>query len=314
MSKKSDKPTKLFVGKEKRNLTVEFGKYKEKSLIWVAKNDLDFFKQIENLYYKKYSISKKNHYDKLKDRFVIKDISVDPLYQERVQEAVSLLKQKNSSESVRENLQKKYRLNIVQSGLIVTDANNLIRKDFEIEKSFLLDIHMIRYEEIYDDNINPDLSRVQPSYQKAVLCEHRLTAMDTLFQKEKLLGIHTKNFKQKINSNKVSFKKDIEFDITKLRFNERMELLSLLNKAKPEEQLVRGVVANNDPLNTSDSKKENIIIIDNPIQQSKQTDMIGEAESLKLKSTGKNLFEVQEVMKKTLEEKVKELFEKKNKK
>ena len=39
---------KLFVGKEKRNLTVEFGKYKEKSLIWVAKNDLDFFKQIEN--------------------------------------------------------------------------------------------------------------------------------------------------------------------------------------------------------------------------------------------------------------------------
>ena len=34
---------------------VGFGKYKDKELKWVAKNDLEFFKQIKKLYYKKFS-------------------------------------------------------------------------------------------------------------------------------------------------------------------------------------------------------------------------------------------------------------------
>lgn len=313
---KEEKPIKkIYVGKT-TDLKVGFGKYKDKTLVWVAKNDLEFFKEIETLYYPKYDILKKRNYDQLKIRFLQNNgLATKEELHDKIYEVVGLMKQRIHTEEIYKYLLDKYNFTSSTSTSIITDANSLIRKEFELEKEYLLDIHLVRYENIYHNNINPNLDHVQPGYRKAVLCEYHITALETLFQKEKLLGIHTKKFKLHINSNPNKQQINSDFDMNLLHSNEQIELLSLLNKAKPIESLIRPVIANDNPLDIDSAyKKEEQDVNDSPIQKAKQTDTIGDEEGQILKSTGKTFIEVQQALNKTMAEKVKELYDKKNKK
>lgn len=316
---KKDKPIKIYKGKEGykiQDLKVGFGKYKNKQLVWVAKNDLEFFKEIEVLYYTKYSQVKQKHYDKLKIRFIQKNglVTKEQLH-DKIHEVVGLIRQRITGDNIHKYLEEKYNFPYNTRVSIISDAKFLRNKEFELEKDYLIDIHLLRYENIYYDNINPNLDHVQPGFRKAVKCEHFITALETLFQKEKLLGIHTKKFKLHINSNVVSKKVNTDFDMNMINMNEQLELLELLNKAKPTEVLVRPIVANENPLDIDISyKNEDDDVIEAPIQKSKQTDEIGDSESKELKSRGKSFDEVKESINKTLNDKVRELFEKKNKK
>lgn len=291
---------------------VGFGKYKDKELLEIAKTDLAFFKKIEELYYTKYDSSKQKYYKQILKRFVEKDglISKDALIK-YVDEVIVLMKQRKTSTQITEYLTSKYNLSLIAIHNIVSDANSIIRKEFESEKSLLLDLHLLRYEEIFIENFNVDLTDVPAGYKKAVKCEHLITAMDTLFQKERLLGVHTKNFKLKI-SNSVLEKKEVEFDITKISREERLEMFSLLNKAKVKENFIQPISPNSNPLNID--LKKNIIVDDSieaPIKQAVQTDIMGDNEKLTIQTSGKSLIEVQQSMADNLKNKVKELFEKK---
>lgn len=309
----SKKPFVLSGGSKDK--TVGFGKNKDKLLIDVAKNDLEFFQQIENLYYSKYDLAKQKYYVSLKKKFV----ENQGLYNQenlldKVSEAVSLMKQRQSSNQISKHLSTQYNLKRETVEKIMSDANTLIRKEFEDEKSLLLDLHLLRYEEIFLENLNLNLDEIPVGYRKAMKCESLITAMDTLFQKEKLLGVHTKTFKLRANTS-VLERKDTEFDMTILSKGERLEVFELLSKAKSVEEYKQPTFStNSNPLNI-DIKANKIESdkIEAPIKGAKQTDIIRDAELVEKVSTGKSLEEVKEVMSNTLKDKVKELFEKKKK-
>ena len=308
------KPFVVKSGSQAPDKKVGFGKFKEKDLIWVAKNEFEFFKQIEALYYPKYNEEKKVYYNSLKKKFSkIEDLSINK-FEKEIIEVVDLLKLKWTSFQIQDYLQGKYDLSESNRGLIISDAIALIRQSFELEKTFLIDIHLLRYEEIFLENLNANLDEVPVGYKKAMKCEHLITAMDTLFQKEKLLGIHTKAFKLKATESMLQ-RPDTEFDMTILTANERLELFSLLKKAKNVEKLNKPFLENNNPLNI-DLKVQTDHDDDikaSPIKKAKQTDIKAENEALSVKEGGKSLFEVQTNIQSTLKDKVKELFEKKKK-
>lgn len=298
-----------------KDKTVEFGKNKDKLLIDVAKNDLEFFQQIENLYYSKYNPTKQKYYNSLKRRFV----ENQGLYNQenlldKVSEAVSLMKQRQSSNQISKHLSTQYNLKREVVERIMSDANTLIRKEFEQEKSLLLDLHLLRYEEIFLENLNLNVDEIPAGYRKAMKCESLITAMDTLFQKERLLGVHTKTFKLRANSS-VLERKDTEFDMTILSKGERLEVFELLSKAKSIEEYKQPAFStSSNPLNIDiRTNKVESDKIEAPIKGAKQTDIMGDNELAGKVAAGKSLEEVKEVMGNTLKDKVKELFEKKKK-
>jgi hypothetical protein len=292
--------------------TVGFGRRKSELLSALAKDDNAFFVQIKELYYIKYDKIKQKYYDSLYKKFVTNNgLHCANHFSDKVAEVVSLMKDRKTSTEIMNLFSDKYDLNKNTIHSIIGDANTIIRQEFELEKSFLLDLHLLRYEEIFLENLNVDLDEVPAGYKKALKCEHLITAMDTLFQKERLLGIHTKNFKLKVTQNQIQ-ESNTEFDITILSVNERLETISLLNRAKTVEEYIRPSVPNNNPMNID--TKNNKIVDDNmesPIKQAKQTDIIGDERSIEITSSGKNLDEVKEALGNTLKNKVQELFNKK---
>ena len=292
--------------------TVGFGKYKEKLLLWVAKNDLDFFRQIEELYFEKYDKLKQIYYKKLHTQYVRDGgLMAKQRFEKEVVEAIELMKQKKSSKEITQHFMLKYNLSIDRVHVIMVDANLTLRKEFEIEKSFLLDIHLLRYEEIFLENLHVDLSEVPVGYRKAIQCEHYISAMETLFQKEKLLGVHTKNFKLQVNNFSIQ-EANLEYDLTKLTSGERLEIFSLLEIAKKTEKFNKPFLQNNNPLDINITASVDVVN-DIPVKKATQTDIIKDQENLIVESTGKTLFEVEEVIQNTLKDKVRELFEKKKK-
>lgn len=293
--------------------TVGFGKYKSKKLIWVAHNDIEFFKNIETLYYPKYDDLKKKYYKSLFKKFVTGNGLISkPDLTDKIGEVVSLLRERKNSKEIYDYLGEKYSIEGADAKAIISDAIVTIRREFELEKSFLLDVHLVRYEETYLKNFNADLSNVPPGYRKAVQAEHMITAMETLFQKEKLLGIHTKNFKLK-SSNKLLKRSDTEFDVTRLTPKERLRAYELLKKARNIEELVRPLLPSSNPLDIDVVKKEDHML-DSPIKESTQTDIIGDEEKKNVKPEGRTLEEVHEKIENNLKEKVKKLLDGKNKK
>jgi hypothetical protein len=290
---------------------VGYGKYKDKTLTWVAKNDIEFFKQIENLYLSNYHPRKKVLYRRLFDQYV-NEVS-PPKIEEYVQKVISFLKGKQTSEYIINHL-KNLNLNHSTITSIMIDANNFIRKEFELEKNFLLDIHLLRYETIYIDNIDVNLDHISAGYRKAVLCEHKITALETLFQKEKLLGVHTKSFKLQLDKHSVVHKNaNLDFDLSRLTASERLEIFQILEKAKPTEKYNKPITQNNNPLEVNQTTS----ILEEqekaPISYSKETNRKKEEDEKQAIDQGLSLEEVKEKISNNLKEKVKELFNKKKK-
>ncbi len=309
---KSNRKPKLLEKKVRVRHLVEFGKYKSKTLSWVAKNDYIFFQQIEKLYYPKYDLLKKQFYDRLKKQFSENNgLWTPPSFHTKVEEAVKLLKERQTFIQLFSHFQTKYSYNESIIRQILSDANLLINREFELEKEFLLDIHLLRYEEIFDDEMNPNVYHIQPGYRKAIISEHYQNAMEALFQKEKLLGIHTRGFKNALAKKQTLLdKRDRDFDFNKISFNEQVELFGLFKKAKSEIQLINPVL--NTPKEDVSIKIEADVVVESPIKQAKQTDEIGEKEKNTIQKTGKTLIEVQMLIQQTLQEKIKALYDKKN--
>lgn len=306
MIKKVRTQTDTFVG---------FGKYKDKTLTWVAENDIEFFKQIENLYLSKFTVGRRAHYKKVKARFLKNDgfLKIHK-YEKEIHIVAGLMRERLSSKEVREQAKTRFsKLKPSAIESIISDAIRITRREFELEKTHLLDIHLVRYEQIYQENFKPDLDYVPPAYRKAVMCEHHLTAMEILFQKEKLLGVHTKKFKAQA-AKSVLKRSDTDFDFSTLSAKERVELFALLNKAKPIVHVIKPIQIGEPTATVNNSSTAIESTIESPIKQSIQTDIKGEENQKEIIDSGKSFVEVQIELKKSLEDKVRELFEKKNKK
>jgi len=201
MSSRKKEHKRLYVHSQKENAKVGFGKYATRTFFWVAKNDLDYFRQIKTLYYSKYNVLKKKSYDSTFKRYCL----IQDIYLNRKNEIIELCLSYRRSGTVLLDLKLilKEKYPEITEALIqdcIFETKNILKKEFEIEKDFLVDIHNLRYEELFEKACNPNLGRIPPQYHNSIKAESYLNAIDILSQKEKSLGIHSKNFKIQINN------------------------------------------------------------------------------------------------------------------
>lgn len=113
------------------------------------------------------------------------------------------------------------------------------RNSVNIKRDYVVGLHFIRYSEKINSLINVDVSCYLDERKKRLV---RLVSynncLDFLLSKEKLIGFHSKDFKDKIKeylpetiSSNSKFSLD-GLDINKLSNSEKAEFLSLLNKTK----------------------------------------------------------------------------------
>ena len=81
-------------------------------------------------------------------------------------------------------------------------ANVQIKSDAKLERETLINTHVKRYEKIYKNNINAkisDFSQFPENIARLKVIDSYMIAMDALIAKEKVLGLHTKNFRVQLN-------------------------------------------------------------------------------------------------------------------
>lgn len=315
MSYSKKKIKRLYLPKPKKNNKVEFGKYASRSFDWVYKNDLEYFKEIKNLYYKKYSIAKRLIYDK----FVQKQAAIPSLlYYDQKQDIVDFIitnRKQGTHFSVIKDIVRSFYINI--SDLLLNecceDAKNILKKEFEIEKDFLVDLHILRYEELFEAACNPDLDRVPIQYRDSIMAENYLNAVDILTQKEKALGLHTKTFKIQINNFLQSKQQKIakSINVDKLSFRDQLNLLEIIESTKVSDVIISPIIASSQKESMVQNKIETQI--EAPIRQAKQTDVVAENTNTQLGQQGKSLIDIKNTIRENLKKQVEEAFKKQKK-
>ncbi len=215
---------------------VNYGKYKDKTLVWVINNDLEYFKSIKGSYYAKYDELHKQFYDHL-----YKKVESKLKFLNEVTDQEKVLTNKVADEMCKGASLTSILVTFRQQDFTdkqVYDAINrakvTVKKHYDSENTRMVNLHILRYEDFFKDNINPDLSKVLPAYRKQVLADKFNVAMESLLAKEKMLGIHTKTFKIKY-SNYISTQRQVnkkDFDFKKLTIKERFKLLEIIEKSE----------------------------------------------------------------------------------
>lgn len=293
------------------NDKVGYGKYKYKKFAWVASYDPIFFRQIPKLYFKNYSKFKKIHYSNALTLSGV--ISSDEAIDFKSEEVVGWIKGQVSLDEIKRNLSEEGFIDKKINESIKV-AKNLIQKEYEEERDLLVDLHILRYEEMYYVNLEPNLNHIPPMYRKNTLAEHLVLAMETLSAKEKVLGMHSNEFRIKLNNFYVNnkIKSDPSYDLSKLNIDDLLTFLELINKTKYVEQLVIPIISKVSEV----EEIETIVaeeIIDYPIQQSKQDDILQENAKKETINAGKTLDEVKNSINQTLEEKILAMYNKNKK-
>lgn len=313
--RRQEKP--LYVGKkENGGKVIGYGKYATKKLGWVAKNDIEYFKKIKELYYSKFDFVTKHLYDRLYKKF----LKNEDLYLDKKQEIVSsIIEQKKFDNKnfylIKPILQERYKgISLALIEQCIIEAKATLSKEFEIEREFIVDIHTLRYEELYATSLDPDLSNVPLMFHDSALTESYSTAIDILFQKERALGLHSKMFKVQINNylQTKNKKSNNGLNFNSLTLDEQITLLQLVEDSRVSDVIYRPIIKNESD-NIKVNKVEVIQQIEAPIRAAKQTDVIGDESKAIVKQQGKSLIDIKETMRENLKKQVEEAFKKQKK-
>lgn len=315
--RKGEEPKrKVKLGKNTPVKCVGYGKYADTPFYKLVKNDPQYFKQIKKLYYDKYDFATKHYYDALVKKY-FKDFD---LYQDKKDEIISIFIHNAKTDRLKtavlkEQLKEKYP-GVAPALLNECElaAPKIIQQQYDHERDYLVDIHCLRYEDLYQKTLDVDLTKVPPEFRNSVLAESYVNAMETLIQKEKLLGYHHKTFKIQI-SNYLQQKKQKQskkVNLDALSLNEQIELLSLINKAKSENIVQQSIVSSItvEPV----VRKQDRLLIEAPIKESQETDVYAEDEIKQVKSQGKSLIDIQLTMKENVKKQLEEALKNMKKK
>lgn len=301
---------------------VSFGKYANKTFSYVARRDPGFFKEIKSLYFRKYDYLKKKAYKKVYKEFFGEEEVYDKYRQDIINKLA--IDRKNGvlfSWSKKEIFDK---YGDVPEAMLLdcfNKAKDTLRHEFKLEYYHLLDVHILRYEQMFMNAMNPDLSKVQKVFHNSVIIEGLNRALDAMIAKENLIGVHTNEFREHIleyfkdkNKDSEGNEEKKDFNLDRLSLNEQLELLSLIQFAKQEQHLSTEtkvdkpeVLEVEELITTVDEKMQ----IEAPLSRSsnvkKKFDEEIESEYV---SNSKSLSDVQNSIKETLRKQVEEAFKK----
>ncbi len=122
-------------------------------------------------------------------------------------------------------------------------AVDMLREEYEKDKTTMIGLHLKRYDNIYLDNFDPKLpDNIPVNIRRSVKIDRNAIAMESLMNKEKLLGMHTDNFFIQINNIKKEKEEErnileSKLDFSKLEVEELIELKSLIQKGIEDDSL-----------------------------------------------------------------------------
>lgn len=184
---------------------------------------------------------------------------------------------------------------------IVTTANQLIilwykNQIYKVEK-----LHIARYNEMIVDLMNKKypIKEEKPWIADALEGKDLLDVLQAMKQKEILLGMHRKAFKVTINNQtnyfleneqKKAIKKE-KIDISKLTFEEQVELLDLIKLSSKTDNEVHGVMLK--------EKIEEVEYeeVEQPKEESKNIEKIEQFKNNNYNNHGKTLEQIQRLIK-----------------
>lgn len=122
----------------------------------------------------------------------------------------------------------------------IFQANLVIKEEAKLERESLINIHIKRYEQLFEENIEKRISdfiHIPQHLRKYALIDCYVIAMDALIAKERVLGLHTRSFRVQMNN---FFKKKIvsQYNFNQQNFNDLIRLKELLDKMKTTETIV----------------------------------------------------------------------------
>ena len=117
-------------------------------------------------------------------------------------------------------------------------ANAQVKDDAKLERDSLIQTHVKRYEKLFNSHFNKtveDFAHLPGHIRKYMVIDSLVIAMDALIAKEKVLGLHTRQFRVQLNN---FFKKKIvaQYNFGQQEFQDLVRLKELLAKMKTEEQ------------------------------------------------------------------------------
>lgn len=122
----------------------------------------------------------------------------------------------------------------------IWQINNIIKRNSIEERETLINTHVKRYERMFDEHFSKtenDFAHLPAKYRKFMLIDSLVIAMDALIAKEKVLGLHSRQFRVQLNN---FFKKKIvaQYNFNSQDLNDLIRLKQLLAKMKETDQVV----------------------------------------------------------------------------
>jgi hypothetical protein len=210
------------------------------------------------------------------------------------------------SEEINPNTNKKFAPRFIHNAVVV--ASGLIRRNYEIQQEEVVGLHIKRYNEEITRLLNIKLDRIPPQKRLAVKVEAYMNCLDTLHQKEKLLGMHTKDFKIIINNEETTIvrEKKPKLDISKLTLAEKIELNALLEKSrKSDDDEVCSVILKKDVVGETIDIEAEVIVEKSNIDRMENREP---QKAIDDKSQGQALMSLEDKLRETLRKRAQEEF------
>lgn len=164
-----------------------------------------------------------------------------------VYRSIDLFKEGLTRIQIQEVLKEDTKLSDSTISLIIEKSQSIISQEFSKDDISVVGLHTERY----NREINLLKRKIEVGFKKysqPIQIKLKISAyfdmLDVMYQKEKLLQLHNKGLTIRVNQNNntVIKEKKLNFNLDTLLFEEKVELLRLLNKSKKTSDEISGVI------------------------------------------------------------------------
>jgi hypothetical protein len=196
---------------------------------------------------------------------------------------------------------------------IISRAQLRLRLEYARDRRDIVSLHTARYNRQIRALINID-EQLDTESEKYIFKKTKALhlLMDTLFQKEKLLGIHQRNFRIQINNDVNLTRRDKSIistlDLGKLSFTEQLELLDLLEKTKisAEEKMGIQEELTDEYLDPNEDIEEVEVVTEEEEPNVNKINLISSKQDDRELGPANSLMDIEQKMKQALQKRVKQ--------
>jgi len=244
----------------KKKSLVGFGKYKNLTFDQVLEEDPEYFIKMRDCkFFKEYAVKETRDYNKIYNKYIaskkklLTSSQTAPITEAMMDRGIELMFEWVSKSEFDRIITEEHNPNKKQLSELYTKCKSIYQRHCDEEKINIISLHLSRYEVMFKELDKLKYDHIKKWEWRLKLETKKLSDMlNVMYSKEKLLGIHNKTFKIRLNNffekRKASTTPDVNFDL--LKQEERIELLNLFDKCKKVDQA---------PISIQGKRDENLI-------------------------------------------------------